>query len=167
MLKVSEEGCWSVMLLVFFLLPKQAQLWLVFRPFRRLFSIRYVDLAYWFLPFFHLLFQLIELSIFLLNFFLLWLHQNLQLSFLIFDKIKARFEFLNLRNNKWIEKKISSTFFPKNWNQAILLMECKHAYEKIVDLKPRNGKIKSSTSSGIQVEMVFKNNELKSLYPLI
>ena len=80
---------------------------------------------------------------------------------------KARFEFYDVRTKKWIQKRESSTFFPKNWNLATLLMECKFAFDKINEKDLKNGKIKSSTESNIEVEMIIKNGTLKSLYPLI
>ena len=79
----------------------------------------------------------------------------------------ARFEFYNVRTNKWIEKKTPSTFFPKNWNLATLLMECKFAFDKLQVSDLSDTKIKSITKSNIEVEMIIKNGKLKSLYPLI
>jgi hypothetical protein len=80
---------------------------------------------------------------------------------------KARFEFYDSRTKKWIEKKAASTFFPKEWNLATLLMECKFAFDKIDEENLKDGKTKSITKSNIEVEIIIKNGILKSLYPLI
>lgn len=85
-----------------------------------------------------------------------------------FTKVfKARFEFYDSKTNKWIEKKSVSTFFPKHWNLARLLMECKFAFDRINEIELKDGKIRSTTKSNITVEMIIKNGKLKSLYPLI
>jgi hypothetical protein len=83
------------------------------------------------------------------------------------DIFKARFEFYDVRTKKWIEKKTPSTFFPKNWNLATLLMECKYAFDRLRTEDLNDGKIKSITASNIEVEIVIKNGKLKSLYPII
>ncbi len=80
---------------------------------------------------------------------------------------KAKFEFFDSKTKEWIEKKSASTFFPKNWNLATLLMECKFAFDRINESDLKDGKIKSITKSNIEVEMIIKNGILKSLYPLI
>jgi len=80
---------------------------------------------------------------------------------------KARFEFYDVRTEKWIEKRAASTFFPKDWNLATLLMECKFAFDKINDEDLKEGKIKSITKSNIEIVMIVKNGILKSLYPLL
>ena len=80
---------------------------------------------------------------------------------------KSKFEFYDVRTKKWIEKKAPSTFFPKNWNLADLLMECKFAFDRLKAEDLIDGKIKSVTHSNIEVEMIIKNGKLKSLYPLI
>ncbi|WP_272024137.1 EndoU domain-containing protein [Olleya namhaensis] len=80
---------------------------------------------------------------------------------------KAKFEFFDSKTKEWIEKKSASTFFPKNWNLATLLMECKFAFDRINESNLKDGKIKSITKSNIEVEMIIKNGILKSLYPLI
>ncbi|MEL0454591.1 EndoU domain-containing protein [Flavobacteriaceae bacterium SZ-1-7] len=80
---------------------------------------------------------------------------------------KAKFEFYDVRTKKWIVKKIPSTFFPKNWNLATLLMECKFAFDRLKAENLIDGKVKSVTQSKIEVEMIIKNGKLKSLYPII
>jgi len=80
---------------------------------------------------------------------------------------KARFEFFDAKTEKWIEKNKASTFFPKDWNLATLLMECKFAFDRIINDDLKKGKIKSVTKSNIEIEMIIKNGKLKSLYPLI
>ncbi|MCK0132672.1 EndoU domain-containing protein [Flavobacteriaceae bacterium F08102] len=80
---------------------------------------------------------------------------------------KARFEFYDVKTKKWIEKRAASTFFPKDWNLATLLMECKFAFDKLNEKDLINSKIKSLTESNIAVEIIIRNGKLKSLYPLI
>ena len=80
---------------------------------------------------------------------------------------KATFEFLDNRTEKWISKKSSSTFFPRSWNIARLLMECKFAFDRLENDKLIDGKIKSITESNIEVEIIIRNGQLKSLYPLM
>jgi hypothetical protein len=80
---------------------------------------------------------------------------------------KAKFEFYDSKTGKWIVKKNESTFFPKDWNLATLLMECKFAFDRIKKGEFKDGKIKSITKSNIEIEMVITNGKLKSLYPLI
>jgi len=80
---------------------------------------------------------------------------------------KARFEFYDVRTKKWIEKKIPSTFFPKKWNLATLLMECKFAFDRLKADDLKDGIIKSITESNIEVEIIIKNGKLVSLYPII
>jgi hypothetical protein len=80
---------------------------------------------------------------------------------------KAEFEFYDKKTDKWIRKRVPSTFFPKHWNLATLLMECKFAFDKINEPELKDGKLKSITKSNIEVEIIIKNGILKSLYPLI
>ena len=80
---------------------------------------------------------------------------------------KAKFEYFDTRTKKWIEKKSASTFFPKNWSLTTLIMECKFAFDKINESDLKDGKIKSTTKSNIEIEIIIKNGDLKSLYPLI
>ena len=75
------------------------------------------------------------------------------------EVFKARIEFLNVKNGKWVVKKFPSTFFPKKWNLATLLMECKFAFEKIDKEETLDGKIKSSTRTNIEVMFVFKKGK--------
>ncbi len=69
---------------------------------------------------------------------------------------QARFQFYDVRTKKWIERRVSSTFFPRNWNLATLLMECKFAFDKLNEKDLKDGKIKSLTQSNIEVEMIKK-----------
>jgi hypothetical protein len=80
---------------------------------------------------------------------------------------KARFEFYNVKTKKWIEKRVASTFFPKDWNLATLLMECEFAFDKLNEKDLTKSKIKSTTKSNIEVEIIMRDGKLKSLYPLI
>lgn len=80
---------------------------------------------------------------------------------------KAIFEFYDVRTKNWIVKKTPSTFFPKKWNLATLLMECKFAFDRLKPEDLTDGKVRSITQSNIEVEMIIKNGKLKSLYPLL
>lgn len=80
---------------------------------------------------------------------------------------EAKFDFYDMKREKWIKKKKPSTFFPMDWDLATLLMECKYAFDKLnsVDLKDEN--FTSVTKSNIEVVIVIRGGKLKSLYPLI
>jgi hypothetical protein len=80
---------------------------------------------------------------------------------------EAKFDFYDMKKEKWITKKKPSTFFPMDWDLDDLLMECKYAFEKLnlVALKDEN--FTSITKSNIEVVIVIRNGKLKSLYPLI
>lgn len=80
---------------------------------------------------------------------------------------EAEFEYYYPTSNKWIKKNSPSTFFPKTWLKGKLLQECQNAYNSIKESSPQNGKILSKTSEGIKVEIVFKEGNPKSIYPLI
>ncbi|MBA4746270.1 MAG: EndoU domain-containing protein [Muricauda sp.] len=80
---------------------------------------------------------------------------------------EAEFEYYNSSTKKWIKKRSSSTFFPRTWQRGKLLQECQNAYDLIKGSKPNNGIVLSKTSEGIEVEIVFKEGALKSIYPLI
>jgi len=86
---------------------------------------------------------------------------------LITNVFRARFEFYDLKKSKWIEKRSSSTFFPKHWNLSTLLMECKFALDQLKTENFNDGKFKAKTSNNIEIEIVIKGGKLRSLYPLI
>lgn len=69
------------------------------------------------------------------------------------------------KQNKWLEKE--STFFPKNWSITQLFHECDYAYQNKVKCDDKEFIYKSETLSGIPVEIVIKNEILKSIYPLV
>jgi hypothetical protein len=75
--------------------------------------------------------------------------------------------------DRWIEKidmkgePLKSTFFPKNWNKERILDEIGFAWEnkKIPDIsKPH--RIEGSTTNGIKIEFIFRDNEIKTVYPV-
>lgn len=86
---------------------------------------------------------------------------------IITNVFKAKFEFFDTRTKQWVQKKSATTFFPKHWNLATLLMECKFAFDQLNETALKDGKIKSLTKSNIEVVIIIKNGILKSLYPLI
>ena len=58
-----------------------------------------------------------------------------------------------------------STFFPKSWSLNQLFHECYFAFiNKIKDSKKASVFI-SKTYSGVPVEIIVKNDEIKSIYP--
>ena len=80
---------------------------------------------------------------------------------------KAKFEYFDERTKKWILKTSPSSFFPPSWDLATLLMECKYALEQLDSNDLRDGKLQSITESKIKVELIIKNGNLKSIYPVI
>ncbi|MFL1896977.1 EndoU domain-containing protein [Aquimarina sp. 2-A2] len=78
---------------------------------------------------------------------------------------KAKFQYKNPFNYKWITKEAESTFFPKNWNLTKLFQEVNFAYNRKVKLS--NNKFKGITSEGIAVIFIFNNGKPKSVYPLL
>jgi hypothetical protein len=79
---------------------------------------------------------------------------------------KARIDFFDINNNSWVEKKQITTFFPRNWSIHQLFHECDYAFNnKIKDDKSKS-KYTSYTISGIKVEIIIYNDEVKSMYPL-
>lgn len=75
---------------------------------------------------------------------------------------KAVVKVFDSERNDWFEKE--STFFPRIWSLNRLFHECDYAIKN----KRKIGDFKyiSSTSCGILVEIIYKNHELKSIYPI-
>jgi len=75
---------------------------------------------------------------------------------------KAIVEVFDSNTNKWIEKE--STFFPRIWSLERLFHECDFAIKN----RTKIGEFiyGASTLSGIPVEIIIKNHELKSIYPI-
>ena len=77
---------------------------------------------------------------------------------------KAKIVFFDKSNNTWIEK--TSTFFPKNWSIHQLFHECDYAFTNKIKDKSSDSKFTSKTYSGINVEIIIINDNVKSIYPL-
>lgn len=75
---------------------------------------------------------------------------------------KAVVEVLDANTNEWIEKE--STFFPRIWSLNRLFHECYYAVEN----RKKIGEFRyiSLTLSGVPVDIIIKNQELKSIYPI-
>ncbi|MCY2687578.1 EndoU domain-containing protein [Salinimicrobium sp. TH3] len=80
---------------------------------------------------------------------------------------RAKIEFFDKNTKRWIPKKASSTFFPKNWSPTNLFAECDFANMNKVKKVDSEHIYLSKTMSGIQVEIVVKNGKLTSIYPLV
>jgi len=78
---------------------------------------------------------------------------------------KALVEVYDMEQNKWFEKE--STFFPRNWSLTQLFYECDFAYQNKEKCNEKQFIYSAKTLSGIPVELVVKNNELKSIYPIM
>jgi hypothetical protein len=79
----------------------------------------------------------------------------------------ARIEALNPNTNQWIEKKGITTFFPINWTGSQVFLECAYAFEHKEKVADKNNIYSSTTLSGIQVEIIIENNEVKTIYPIL
>ncbi len=75
---------------------------------------------------------------------------------------KAIVEIFDSDRNEWFEKE--STFFPRIWSLDRLFHECDYAIKN--KIKTGDFKYISSTSCGIPIEIIIKNQELKSIYPI-
>jgi len=78
---------------------------------------------------------------------------------------KALVEVYDTKLNKWFEKE--STFFPRDWSLTQLFNECDYAIQNRVKCYDKQNIYWGKTLSGIPVEIIIKNNELKSIYPII
>lgn len=80
---------------------------------------------------------------------------------------KAKIEFYDKNTSKWIQKKASSTFFPKTWTPTDLFNECDFANSNKIKKASSTYVYSSKTISGIPVEIIIKNEKLTSIYPVI
>ncbi len=80
---------------------------------------------------------------------------------------KSRFEFYDSRTKKWILKKNPSTFFPINWSVHQLFQECIFGIKNMKINDNSESKYNSTSLSGIPLEIIMVNDELKSIYPLL
>lgn len=78
---------------------------------------------------------------------------------------KALVEVYDMEQKKWFEKE--STFFPINWSLTQLFQECDYAYQNKQKCDQKRFIYYAKTLSGIPVELVIKDNELKSIYPIM
>lgn len=76
---------------------------------------------------------------------------------------KALVEVYDMKQNKWFDKE--STFFPRDWSLTQLFHECDYAVQNMVKCYDKQSIYLGKTLSGIPVEIIIKNNELKSIYP--
>ena len=78
---------------------------------------------------------------------------------------KALVEVYDMKQNKWFEKE--STFFPRDWSLTQLFHECDYAVQNKVKCYDKQSIYLGKTISGIPVEIIIKNTELKSIYPIM
>jgi len=79
----------------------------------------------------------------------------------------AKIEVLNYDSKQWVQKEKITTFFPKNWTMNQLFHECDYAYENKQKVDQKTNVYSSQTLSGVPVEIIIENNEIKTIYPLI
>jgi hypothetical protein len=77
---------------------------------------------------------------------------------------KAIVEVYDYERKLWYEKE--STFFPKDWTLTQLFNECDYAFLNKVKDDKFEFIYKSQTLTGVPVEIIIKNNEVKSIYPI-
>lgn len=78
---------------------------------------------------------------------------------------KCIIEAFNERTEKWIKKSEPSTFFPENWGLQKLVNECYIAFTNKIQMDENS--YRGKTSDNIEIEFIIKNNELKTLYPIV
>lgn len=79
---------------------------------------------------------------------------------------QAMIDVYDKENNKWIEKRQLTTFFPKNWSRTQLFHECEYAYHHRIKQNDSNSRFISKTTSGIKVVIIINNGVVKSIYPV-
>jgi hypothetical protein len=78
----------------------------------------------------------------------------------------ARIDLFDSENNRWVSKKDQTSFFPENWTIHQLFHECHYAILNKVKDETRASFYLSKTLSGVNVEIIIKNDKLKSIYPI-
>jgi hypothetical protein len=78
----------------------------------------------------------------------------------------AKIDLLDKKNNQWIEKERINSFFPLNWSMNQLFHECYFAFKNLVKDETKKFIYLSKTKSGVKVEIIVKENQLKSIYPI-
>lgn len=79
---------------------------------------------------------------------------------------EAEIEIFDKKTNKWI-KKDSTTFFPKDWSMHQLFHECVYAVKNMKKKVNSKNIFTSLTETGVKVEIISVNNEMKSIYPIL
>lgn len=80
---------------------------------------------------------------------------------------EAEIEIYDKKRDKWIRKVNSTTFFPKDWTMHQLFHECYYAVNNMEKKDKCKNVFTSQTETGIKVEIISINNEMKSIYPLL
>ncbi len=62
--------------------------------------------------------------------------------------------------------KNDSTMFPKEWSPSQFMLEIYHAYKNKQQCLSEPTIFHSQTATGIRVDFVIKNNEIKTVYPI-
>lgn len=78
----------------------------------------------------------------------------------------AEVEVLNVNNQKWVKKEGITTFFPRSWHPSKILYETHMALNSKVRVKNTNHKYESTTPSGVKVEIIILDNQIKTIYPI-
>jgi len=78
----------------------------------------------------------------------------------------ARIDLLDKNKNLWIQKKSETSFFPLRWSIHQLFHECFFAFSTKVKDESKEYTYLSKTESGVTVEIIIKENQLKSIYPI-
>lgn len=76
---------------------------------------------------------------------------------------KAEVEVFVRERDVWYRKE--STFFPIEWTPSQLFAECCYAYKNMVKSKKERYVYNSKTLTGVPVEIIVKDNEVRSIYP--
>lgn len=80
---------------------------------------------------------------------------------------EAYIEFFDKRTSKWIEKDNPTTFFPRDWSIHQLFHECFYAVKNKQIKTGSKNVYTSTTETGINVEIININGEMKSIYPVL
>ena len=78
----------------------------------------------------------------------------------------AKIEYFDRNKNQWIQKDQETSFFPSNWNLTQLFNECFYAYQNKIKDVTKDYTYLSKTESGVKVELIIKDNQLRSIYPI-
>jgi hypothetical protein len=70
----------------------------------------------------------------------------------------------DLDNDKWVLKKLPTTFFPDSWSKGQLLVKLEQAF--LAKTKVSESKFVGHTECGIPVAFVYKKEKVVSAYPI-